>query len=99
MAYLSVVHTYRLHLHSESQFQIQDKQHQVDNSYLNKIVKDQQSWFQQIEVIDSVYHQFFFLANIMGCQSMTSLYFPPVTLQTLIVAAAAVHGTTSDYAW
>lgn len=77
---------------------MQDKQHQVDDTYLTKIVKDEKSWFTQMEVIDLVYHKFFFSANILGCQPRTFLYFPPVTTQTLVVAAADIHGATSEYA-
>jgi hypothetical protein len=59
---------------------------------------DKKSWFTPMEVLDFIYHQFFFTANSLGHQPTTSQYFQPLTLQTLALAAAAIHCELSEYA-
>jgi len=39
-----------------------------DDSYLSKVVDDTKSWFTRMEVLDLIYHQFFFTANSLGHQ-------------------------------
>lgn len=38
--------------------------------------------FTQLEVLDSIYHQFFFAANFLGCQAIPSHCFEPIAPQT-----------------
>jgi len=52
----------------------------------------------RMEVLNHIYHQFFFTANSLGRQPTTSQYFQPLTLQTLALAAAAIHRALSEYA-
>jgi len=51
-----------------------------------------------MEVLDLIYHQFFFTANSLGCQPTTSLYFQPLAPQTLALAASTIHCALSEYA-
>jgi len=51
-----------------------------------------------MEVLDLIYHQFFFTANILGRQPTTSQYFQPHAPQTLALVAAAIHCALSEYA-
>ena len=94
----TVVHCYQLDLHSENDLQIQVKQLLLDNTYLSKVVDGKKSWFIRMEVLDLIYHQLFFAANILGCQPMTSHYMEPLTPQTLGQAAAAIYCMLSDKA-
>jgi len=50
----------------------------------------------QMEVLDLIYHQFFFTTNSLGRQPTTSLYFQPLAPQTLELAAAAIHCALSE---
>jgi len=51
-----------------------------------------------MEVLDLIYHQFFFTANSLGRQPTTSQYFQPLAPQTLALVAAAIHCALSEYA-
>jgi hypothetical protein len=51
-----------------------------------------------MEVLDLIYHQFFFTANSLGRQPTTSQFFQPLTPQTLALVAAAIHCALSEYA-
>jgi len=51
-----------------------------------------------MEVLDLIYHQFFFTANSLGRQPTTSQFFQPLTLETLALVAAAIHCALSEYA-
>jgi hypothetical protein len=51
-----------------------------------------------MEVLDLIYHQFFFTANSLGRQPTTSQFFQPLTPQTLALVAAAIHCVLSEYA-
>jgi len=51
-----------------------------------------------MEVLDLIYHPFFFTANSLGRQPTTSRYFQPLAPQTLPLAAAAIHYVLSEYA-
>jgi len=51
-----------------------------------------------MEVLDLIYHQFFFTANSLGRQPTTSQYFQPLASQTLALPAAAIHCAQSGYA-
>ena len=69
-----------------------------DDTYLSNDIDDKNSWFTQMEVLDLIYHQFFFTANSLRRQPTASQYFQPLAPQTLVLAAAAVHGALSEYA-
>jgi len=51
-----------------------------------------------MEVLDLIYHLFFFTTNSLGCQPTTPQYFQPLTLPTLALAAAAIHCVLSENA-
>jgi hypothetical protein len=51
-----------------------------------------------MDVLDLIYHQFFFTANTLGRKPMTSQYFHTLALQTLALVAAAIHCALSEYA-
>ena len=51
-----------------------------------------------MEVLDLIYHQFFFTANSLGRQPTTSQFFQPLAPQTLALVAAAIHCALSEYA-
>jgi hypothetical protein len=85
-------------LHSETELQIQVKELLVDDTYLSKVVEDKKSWFMPMQVLDLIYHQYFFTTNSLGRQPTTSQYFQPLTPQTLALAAAAIHCALFAYA-
>ena len=82
---------------SETELRIKVKRLLFDDSYLSKVVDDKKSWFTQMEVLDLIYHQFFFTANSLGCQPTTLQYFQSLAPQTLALAAAAIHCALSEY--
>jgi hypothetical protein len=45
---------------SETDLRINLKELVFDDAYLSKVVDDQKSWFMRMEVLDIIYHQFFF---------------------------------------
>jgi len=94
----TVVQSYQLDLHSETELPIQVKELLFDDAYLSKVVEDKKSWFTRMEVLDLIYHQFFFTANSLGRQPTTSQYFQPLAPQTLALVAAAIHCALSEYA-
>jgi len=49
-----------------------------------------------MEVLDPIYHQFFFTINWLGRQPTTLQYFQPLTLQTFTLAAAAIQFAISE---
>jgi hypothetical protein len=51
----------------------------------------------QMEVLDLIYHQFFFAANSLGHQPTTFQHIHSLTLQTLALAAAAIYCTLSEF--
>ena len=51
-----------------------------------------------MEVLDLIYHQFFFTTKRLGRQPLTSQYFQPLVPQTLALAATAIHCALSEYA-
>jgi hypothetical protein len=51
-----------------------------------------------MDVLNLIYHQFFFTANSFGRQPMTPQYLQPLTLQTLVLGVAASHCALSEYA-
>jgi len=89
---------YRLDMGSETELPNKVKKLQFDDTYLSKVVDDKKSRLTWIEVLDLIYHQFFFTANSLGRQRTTSQYFQPVARQALALAAAAVHCVLSEYA-
>jgi len=50
-----------------------------------------------MEVLDSIYHQFFFVANSFRRQPTTFRYFQPLALLTPELAAAAIPWVLSEY--
>jgi len=70
----------------------------VDEAYLSKAINDKKSWFTWMEVLDWIYHLFFFTTNSFGWQRTTSQFFQPRTPQTLAFVAAAIHCAMSEYA-
>jgi hypothetical protein len=55
-----------LDLRSETELQIQVEELRFDDAYLSKVVEDKKSWFTRMEVLDLIYHQYFFTANNLG---------------------------------
>jgi len=51
-----------------------------------------------MEVLDLIYHQFFFTTNSLGPQPTTSKYFQPLAPQTSALVAVAIHCVLSEYA-
>jgi len=51
-----------------------------------------------MEVLDQIYHQFFFTTNSLGSQPMTSQYFQLINPLTVGLAAAALRCVLSEYA-
>jgi len=94
----TVARSHQLDLRSATELWIQVKELLFKNAYLSKVVDDKISWFTRMEVLDLIYHQLFFTANSLGRQPTTSQYFHPVTPQTLVLAAAAIHCALSEYA-
>jgi hypothetical protein len=82
----------------ETDLLINVKDRLFNDSSLSKLVNDKKSWFTQMEVLDIIFHQFFFTANSLGCQPTTVQYFLPLAPQTLALAAAAIDCTLSGYA-
>jgi len=87
-----------LDLGSETELQIQVKKLLFDDAYLSKVIDNQKAWFTQMEMLYSIYHQFFFTANSLGRQPTTSQFFQPLTPHTLALVAAAIHCVLSEYA-
>jgi len=87
-----------LDLGSETELRIQFKELLFDDDYLSKVIDDKKSWFTWMEVLDLIYHQFFFTANSLGRQLTTSQFFQSLPPQTLALVAAAIHCVLSEYA-
>jgi len=49
-----------------------------------------------MEVLDLIYHQFFFTADSLWQQLTTSQFFQPLTPQTSALVAAAIHCALSE---
>jgi hypothetical protein len=69
-----------------------------DDAYLSKVIDDMKACFTRMDVLDLIYHQFFFTANGLGQQPTTSQFFQSLTPQTLALVAAAIHCALSEYA-
>jgi len=82
---------------SETELRIKVKELLFDDAYLSKVDDNKKSWFTRMEVLDLIYHQFFFTANSLGHQPTTSHHFQPLASLTLVLAAAAIHCALSDY--
>jgi hypothetical protein len=94
----TVVLSYQLNVGSESELRIKVKGLLSHDTYLSKFIDDKKSWFTRMEVLDLIYHQFFFTANSLGCQPTASQYFQPLAPQTLTLATTAIHCALSGYA-
>jgi hypothetical protein len=66
--------------------------------YLSQVIDDKKAWFTRMEVLNSIYHQFFFTANSLWRQLTTSQFFQPLTPQTLSLVPTAIHCALSEYA-
>jgi len=97
-AHSTVPHSYQLDWCSATELRIQVKEFLCDDAYLSNVVDDKKSWFTWMEVLDPIYHQFFFTANSLGRQPMPSQYSQPLTLQTLALAAKAIQFALSESA-
>jgi len=51
-----------------------------------------------MEVLDFIYHQFFFTANTLGRQLTTLQFFQPLALPMFALVATAIHCGMSEYA-
>jgi len=51
-----------------------------------------------MEVLDLIYHWFFFTRKILGGQPTISCVFQPLAPQTLVLVPAAIHCALSQYA-
>jgi len=94
----TIVRSYRLDLGSETELRIQVNELLFDDAYHSKVINDKKSWFTRMEVLDLIYHQFFFTANSLGRQPTTSQFFQPLAPQTFDLVAAAIHCALSEYA-
>jgi hypothetical protein len=56
---------------SETELQIKGKELLFDDAHLSNIIDDNKSWFMRMAVVDLIYHQLFFIANILGRQPTT----------------------------
>jgi len=83
---------------AQTELLIEVKKRLFDDAYRSNIVNDKKSRFTCMEVLDPIYLQFFFTADSVGRQPTTSQYFQLLTLQTLVLAAAAIHWALSEYA-
>jgi len=83
---------------SETELRIKVKKLLFDDGFLSKVVDDKKSWFTRMEVLQRIYHRFFFTANSLGHQPTTSQYFQPLAPQTLALAATAIHCVESEHA-
>jgi hypothetical protein len=86
-----------LNSESETELRIKIKDLLFDDAYLSKVIDDKNSWFTQMEVLDLIYHQFFFTANSLGRHPTTSQFFQPLIPQTLAFVAASIHCALSQY--
>jgi len=94
----TIVHSYWLDLGSETTLRIHAGELQFDDAYLGKVIDDKKSWYTWMKVLDLIYHQFFFTANSLGRQPTTSQLFQPLTPQTLVLVAIAIHCALPEYA-
>jgi hypothetical protein len=85
-------------LGSDTELRITVKELLFDEAYLSNVVNDKKSWFMRMEVLDLIYHQFFFTANSLGRQPTSSQYFQPLAPQTFALTAAAIQCALSEYA-
>ena len=88
----------RLDLRSETELQIQVKKHQFDNAVLSKVIDDKKLWFTWMDMLASIHIQFFFNANSLVRQLITSHFCRSLALQALALVTAAIHCARSGYA-
>jgi len=87
-----------LDLGSETELRIQLKELKLPDAYVSKDINDNMTWFMQMELLDTIYHQFFFTAKSLGQQLTTLQFFQPLSPQTLALVAPAIHCVLSEYA-
>jgi len=83
---------------SETELWIKVKELLFHDAYLSKVVDDKKSYFTRMEVLDPIYHQFFFTTNSLGHQPTLSQYFQPLAPQTLALVAEAIRCALTEYA-
>jgi len=71
----TIVRSYWLDIGSETELRIQVRELLFDDAYLWKVINDKKLWYTRMEVVDLIYHQFFFTANGLGRQPTTSPFF------------------------
>jgi len=81
-----------------TELRIQVKELLFNDAYLSTVGDDKKSLFTRMEVLDLIYHQFFFTVNSLGRQPKTSQYFQPLAPQNIVLVAAAIHWALSEYA-
>ena len=90
-AHRTSVRRHRLDLGSETKLWILVEELLFDDACLSKAIEHKNSWFTWMEVLDTLYHHFCFTGNSLGREPNTSQFFQPLTLQLLVVVAAAIH--------
>ena len=93
----TIIRSYWLDLEYKTELRIQVKELLFDDAYLSKVINDKKSWFTRMEVLDLIYHQFFFTASSLGRQLTTLQFCQPLTPQTLALVAVAIHCVLSEY--
>lgn len=71
---------------------------QFDDAQLPTVLEDKKSRFSEMEIIDSIYHQFLLTADWLGHQPTTSHVIESLALISLALAAAGIHCALSDSA-
>jgi len=88
--YHTVVHSYMLDVHSETEFEPRLRSFCVSMHISSR--------FTYMEVPGHIYHQFFFGVNCLGRKPTTFQFSQPLTLSTVVLAASALHCLVSQYA-
>jgi len=94
----TVVHSYQLDLHTETERQVQVKEPLFNDACLSEVVDYKKSLFMRMEALDLTYNRLFFTPYIWGCQPTTYQYFQPLALEPLVLAVSAIHCALSEYA-
>ena len=89
--------SYHFDIRSQEELKYQVTQLLAEDSYMMKIVGDKKAWFTRFEILDLIYHIFFFTVNSLGWLPYRAKYFDPASPWTLAIAAAAIHFALSDY--
>jgi hypothetical protein len=93
----TIVGSYHLDIHSQKDLEYQIAHLLDEDSYMMNIIGDKKAWFTRFDILDLIYHIFFFTVNTSGQVPHTAKYFDLVSPWTLAIAAAAIHCALSDY--